>query len=466
MLGVGPGLAIEYVGGDGQEAIAGTVLPQPYEVEIKDETHRSVSGAEVRFDVISGDGMATPSLTRTDSLGRASTFWRLGTTPGFQRLRASSPQAGIAVTFTAISRVSSTTPDPGRASQAIAAAPEVRGRGVTVSSRRFAAGGSMVCTLFGPASRVTCRGANDRGQVITGGAPGSLALAAGLFHVCTLDASGAASCWGANEAGQLGDGTRVDRDVPTPVATDLRFSTLTAGGAHTCGLTSGGQAVCWGSNVGGQLGDGSREDRLTPGRATTQSFERIVAGWSHTCGITADEVAYCWGLSRDGQLGDGSHLDRLAPRQITTGVSDLAAGSSHTCAIASGRALCWGDNRFGQLGDGTTEAHSLPEPVVDLPATPISIVAGAAHTCALFPDGSARCWGQDVYGQLGDEGGVNALTSVPVAGGLSFAELSAGGAATCGRTALGSEFCWGLNQSGQLGDGTLTNRAVPTLVRE
>jgi alpha-tubulin suppressor-like RCC1 family protein len=463
---VGGPVRLEYVQGDGQEADAGTVLPQLFGVEIRDADDQPVMGLEVRFRVVSGGGRSTPALVRTDALGRASATWQLGPRPGFQRLSASSPAVETVVTFTAIAHApgESAEPEPGGP---IARPPSRPGpvsgsRPVTVVARDFVVGGAVVCILSG--TRVTCRGADDRGQAIDGGLLGSQALSAGLFHVCSLDASGVASCWGANESGQLGDGTRTDRDAPTPVATDLRFSTLSAGVAHTCGLTDGGQAACWGKNLGGQLGDGSREDRTTPGRAVTRAFETLVAGWNHTCGVTTAGAAYCWGLNREGQVGDGSRLDRLAPLPIATAVSALAAGSSHTCAIAAGGVVCWGDNSSGQLGDGTTEPRVRPTPVIDLPGTPTALVAGAVHTCALLTDGTATCWGQNLHGQLGNGTTANAATPIPVYGDLAFERLSAGGAVTCGRTLDGGEYCWGLNQSGQLGDGTLTNRAVPTRV--
>ncbi len=462
----GAPVRLGYVQGDGQEAVAGTVLPQPFGVEIRDADNQPVRGLEVQFRVVAGGGLATPALVRTDSLGRASATWRLGSGPGFQRLSASSPAVGSVVTFTAIARSPGGSAWP-ESAEPIVSSPARPGAGsgsrpLTVVARDFVVGGSIVCVLSG--TRATCRGADDRGQGIDGGAPESRALTAGLFHACSLDAFGAASCWGANESGQLGDGTSTDRDAPTPVATNLRFSTLSAGTGHTCGLTDGGQAACWGMNLGGQLGDGSRDDRTTPRRAVTPAFERLVAGWNHTCGVTAAGAAYCWGLNREGQVGDGSRLDRLAAQPIATGVRALAAGSSHTCAIVAGSVLCWGDNRSGQLGDGTTEARVRPTPVIDLPGTPVALVAGAVHTCALLTDGTAACWGQNLHGQLGNGSTANAATPIPVSGDLAFERLSAGGAVTCGRTLDGDEYCWGLNQSGQLGDGTVTNRAVPTRV--
>jgi len=466
---------MEYLQGDGQEADVGTLLPMAFAVELMGASGRPLVGVEVRFRVIFGGGTATPSVVRTDRMGRASTAWRLGPGPGFQRLAATGTRVATPVTFTAIAREvtglaggeasealasrTPTVPVPGRADpQPSAAGP----RPVTVVTSDFVVGGSMVCVLR--SRRVTCRGAADRGQRIERDAAGSRAVVAGLFHACVLDASGVASCWGANQSGQLGDGSETDRSVPVRVATPLRFSMLSAGAAHTCGLADGGRLACWGENLGGQLGDGSREDRTTPALVSTTPFESLVSGWSHTCAVTRTGALYCWGLNREGQVGDGSRLDGLTPKAVGASDGVLAAGSSHTCAISAGRLLCWGDNRFGQLGDGTTESRLDPTPVTGIPGAPLTVVAGASHTCVLLSDGTGHCWGQNLHGQLGDSSTTNAATPVPVAGGLTFARLTAGGAVTCGRTVDGVEYCWGLNQSGQLGDGTLDSRQVPTRV--
>lgn len=463
---------MDYVQGDGQAAQAGTTLPGRFGVQVLDGRGQPVDDVEIRFQVVAGGGVTTPAVARTDSSGQATVSWRLGPNPGFHRLTATSPGMETVVTFTAMARgaddasgrdvrrdaspVTGTVFRPPRP-----ASP--RSEGVTVVPRDFVVGGSTVCALSG--GGVTCRGADDRGQRIEGGAQGTRALTAGLFHACALDAAGIASCWGANDAGQLGDGTRSDRGEATSVATDLRFSTLSAGIAHTCGLTAGGRLACWGQNLWGQLGDGSRDDRSAPGLAPAPSLVTLESGWNHTCAMTAGGSVYCWGLNRDGQVGDGTRLDRLSPRQVATSAESLAAGGSHTCALSQGTVLCWGDNRFGQLGDGTTRSRVGPTPVSDLPGRGTALVSGAAHTCALLADGAAYCWGQNLHGQLGNGSTVNAPTPTAVTGGITFARLSAGGGVTCGVSVEGVEYCWGLNQSGQLGDGSRTNRAAPAQVR-
>jgi alpha-tubulin suppressor-like RCC1 family protein len=289
-----------------------------------------------------------------------------------------------------------------------------------------------------------------------------------VIHGCGLDPTGQALCWGANESGQLGDGTRGDRDAAVPVETDVRFGSLAAGLGHTCGLDAAGRAWCWGRNLNGQLGDGGRDDRSVPAPAAGEArLVSLTAGWNHTCGLDAGGRAWCWGLGSDGQLGGGSRLDRLQPTRVTgsPAFQALVAGSTHTCGLSEGQVLCWGDNQFGQLGDGTTADADRATAVAGLPGRARRVVTGAVHTCALLDDGRAFCWGQDLHGQLGDgEAGGARPVPAEVTGDFRFNTLEAGGGVTCGVTDVGVQYCWGLNQSGQLGDGTRSNRAVPTRV--
>jgi alpha-tubulin suppressor-like RCC1 family protein len=379
----------------------------------------------------------------------------LGPEPGTQQLSALSPTLGSAITFqataTARPRAGDGTPLP------VEAGP------VTVVRRDLVVGANHVCQLAGGAT--TCRGDNNRQQRGSGSFTGFISLASGNDHTCGLDAAGVPMCWGANDGGQLGDGSTTDRASPVPVRTELRFASLTAGDVHTCGLAGGGVPLCWGQNLSGQLGDGTRTDSRFPkpvGNGIT--FASLVAGWNHTCGLTENGNTFCWGLNSDGQLGDGSSLDRLLPTLVRGAIESLAAGSAHTCGISAGDVYCWGQNLSGQLGDGSTESRRQPTQVQGLPGPATQIVAGAVHSCALLGDGRAYCWGQNLHGQVGDGTNQNRSTATAVAGTVRFRSISAGGALTCGTTATGEQYCWGLNQAGQLGDGSRQNRNTPTAV--
>lgn len=63
-------------------------------------------------------------------------------------------------------------------------------------------------------------------------------IAAGGMHTCAVPTGGRAHCWGYNGWGQLGDGTQLDRYVPVPVASSVRFRALAGGDEYTCGVRS------------------------------------------------------------------------------------------------------------------------------------------------------------------------------------------------------------------------------------
>jgi hypothetical protein len=458
-----PAEAFSFVGDD-QSGTTGEELPEYLGVRVRDEVGNLIRGVEVRFQVLSGDGRIQPTRTVTDDVGRAFARWTLGPASGLQRAVAvvsGVPDSLVAFQATAGSPAQTPapgTPEPREPVDPPAPPPP------TVLRRPFAVGGSTVCRLAG--GRSVCRGGNDRGQWGGASVGGLQAIYSGVSHGCGLESSGEAWCWGANESGQVGDGSQSDRPSARPVATEVRYSLLAVGLAHTCGLDSFGRVTCWGRNLNGQLGNGSRTDQSRPVPVSgNHSYRSLVAGWNHTCGLTTRGRALCWGLNGDGQLGEGSQVDRLTPTQVSGTFQALATGAEHTCGISQGALLCWGDNGAGQLGTGSAAGqHPFPQPVRGLPSPPRAIAAGAVHTCALLAGGVAYCWGQNLHGQLGDGSTGNSALPVQVSGEQRFVSLHAGGAVTCGLTGSGQEYCWGMNQGGQLGDGTRTNRPYPVRV--
>ncbi|HEY3011153.1 MAG TPA: Ig-like domain-containing protein [Gemmatimonadales bacterium] len=147
-----------------------------------------------------------------------------------------------------------------------------------------------------------------------------VSLTAGLGrHTCGLLDTGAAYCWGENTFGALGDGSTIARAIPVPVSGGLGFTDVKAGGfiGHTCGFTDTGAAYCWGENERGQVGDGTTIDRSLPSAvAGGLSFADLEAGFRHTCALTTSGTLYCWGSGAAGQLGINSTSQRNAPAKV------------------------------------------------------------------------------------------------------------------------------------------------------
>lgn len=298
-------------------------------------------------------------------------------------------------------------------------------------------------------------------------------VTAGRDHTCALSATGRAYCWGDNTFGQLGNGDPGTGQVtPVPVGQGgVTFTAISAGGDHTCGLTGAGAAYCWGANDSGQLGDGSTSERDVPTVVSLGvALTAIGTGDDHTCGLTATGAAYCWGGNDSGQLGDGSTSQRSLPVLVSLAggvvLTAISAGGDHTCGLtAVGGAYCWGANDSGQLGDGTTSQRTVPV-LVSTGAAFTAVSAGEDHTCALTFAGAAYCWGANDRGQVGD-GTANdrhAPVAVPLPG-VTLHAIATGTAHSCGLSTLDRTYCWGWNADQQLGDGTGADQSTPVAVR-
>ncbi len=298
---------------------------------------------------------------------------------------------------------------------------------------------------------------------VSGLTSGIAAVSAGTTHTCVRTAGGEVNCWGNNEFGQLGDDLLSQSRV-LPVDTNMpaaSVSAISTGGANTCALTSIGAPQCWGRNAYGQLGDGTTISRFKAGGVSglAGGVSVVRAGASHTCVLTAAGAIKCWGDNFFGQLGDGTKTANALPQQVsgpTSGFDAISAGSQHTCAItSSGGVKCWGFNEFGQLGDGTDLWRYSPVDVAGLAAGVSAIAAGGLHTCALMSTGGVKCWGLDDKGQLGNGVSMASYEPTDVVGLSSGVQaIAAGGGHSCALTAAGGVLCWGDNRSGQLGDGT------------
>ncbi|HCS39690.1 MAG TPA: hypothetical protein DIW44_08920, partial [Anaerolineaceae bacterium] len=302
--------------------------------------------------------------------------------------------------------------------------------------------------------QVICWGLNASGQVGDGtfkdqhkpvyvkDLEGVLNLTAGSKHTCALLIDDEIWCWGENSSGQLGNGSNVNSNVPVKVI-DLpeKVLSITAGEEFTCAQLINQDVWCWGKNNFGQLNDGTTTNQSKPVKSKLDTMLAQISGgqglllgsdflgsvnqwakvqaaavkqladslsisanrWGNTgCAVTSDGSVKCW----------GSNLIS-APIKDALPAMEVGAGLAHSCDINTDETVsCWGVNVSGQLGNGTYDDSPSATLVKNL-NTVHTLAVGANHTCTLNGTSNiAMCWGENIYGQLGNDSTIN--SNMPV----------------------------------------------------
>lgn len=309
-------------------------------------------------------------------------------------------------------------------------------------------------------------------------------VAAGQNHSVFLTSDNTVYTVGRGTSGQLGDGTTVDKTSPVDITSSGDLSGkvvvgIACGANHTVFRLSDGGVCTTGLNGSGQLGDGSTIQKNVPtnisssGALNGKSVASVVCGQNHTVFLLTDGGVCGCGSNGNGQIGDGTTTQRTLPTVITSSgglsgntVTGLASGPSanHTMFILSGGGVCLcGANTYGQLGDGTNIQKTVPTNVSSYGAlSGKSVVDGACgqnHTIFLLSDGSACASGYNNDHELGD-GAIypnNANSNIPIASsggalnGSSVVGVVAGRLHSMFLVSGGSVVGAGANQSGQTG---------------
>jgi alpha-tubulin suppressor-like RCC1 family protein len=360
-------------------------------------------------------------------------------------------------------------------------------QGTAFKRGSISAGYSHSCGIRASDSRVLCWGDNSYGEIgdgtittrysptRTSDSSPYLSVSAGTYYTCGIRANDSrVLCWGGNSNGQLGDGTISESHSPKLTSDSSPYFEVSASYYHSCGIrTNDSRVLCWGGNYEGTLGDGTILEKHIPTLTSDSSaYKSISAGVYHTCAIRAnDSRVLCWGFNGDGQTGDGTTGSSNVPTLISdaSAYASISAGDFHSCGIraSDSRVLCWGDNSFGELGDGTINNHLNPTLTADS-SEYLSISLGEYSSCAIRTnDSRVLCWGDNGYMQIGDgtidEKHEPTLTSDSSA----YVSLDAGYYYNCGIRANDSRvLCWGDNVNGQLGEGTTEQKSVPTLTSD
>ena len=267
--------------------------------------------------------------------------------------------------------------------------------------------------------------------------------------------------WGANEVGQLGDGTTTSRAVPGLVMGVSDVVSLRAGYAHSVALTNKGAVWEWGSQFLGlsppwapspcqNATSASIRCHLSPVPVLNESgsplsdVRAIGDGFFHSLAVqTQENVVVGWGNNRHGEtarLQVGPFQSEFAGRahgpldtveSSLTGILAVAGGGAHSVALRSGppqlTVWAWGSNEYDQVGASswkpcTSELDAqnfgfgcqLYQHQVAGLTDVIGIAAGGGHTVVLKTDGTVWAWGNNRSGQLGAPGLRAGSTGTPV----------------------------------------------------
>lgn len=294
---------------------------------------------------------------------------------------------------------------------------------------------------------------------------------------------GAVVAWGDSQSGEVGSGAPRSLALTASQVSTLSsgVTAIAAGAAHSLAVLDDGTVVAWGADYAGQLGDGGFQDQVKPVSVqgltgvgcplgAVSTCVPIAAGVAHSLALRTDGTVQAWGENNWGQLGNGGATASSIPVGVAalTGmhVVAIAAGGAHSLALLSdGTVMAWGDNADGQLGLGTADntPHPAPTKIPGL-SNVVAIAAGDAHSLAVLSGGSVVAWGNGFSGQLGNGATSGSPTPVAVSGLVGVVSVSAGLSHSVALTSSGQVMAWGRNSEGQLGDGTTTNRSAPVAV--
>ena len=281
------------------------------------------------------------------------------------------------------------------------------------------------------------------------------------------------SLWGMGEgsAGELGNNDNIDVSSPVQTVTGgTNWVSVSGGYYNAMGLKSDGTLWGWGRNYSGQLGNNSTTSVSSPVQTVSLGTNWAQVDFSQSndrcSAVKTDGTLWNWGSNAFGELGDNTTDFKSSPVQTVAGGTNwlqVATGGFHSAAIKTdGTLWLWGQNSYGELGNDNTTNMSSPVQTVVGGTDWYYVSCGRHFTAATKTDGSLWLWGDNSSGQLGNESTTNVSSPVQtVSFGTNWSQISCGDDFMTAIKSDGSAWLWGQNNSGQLGTNDSSNRSSP-----
>jgi len=329
-------------------------------------------------------------------------------------------------------------------------------------------------------------GDNDYGQLgddtaeqhnipvqVSSSATNYVVLSAGRYFSIATNTLGELWSWGRNAYGALGNGERYEILVPTQEESNSsKWIDIGAGESFTVALDENGTLWSWGKNLNYELGDNTNVSKFHKVEVpSARTWTSMSVGYRHTMAIDNEKKLWGMGVNSNGEIGNGGTGVAKILVQINgdTDWTFVSAGYSHTLAIKdNGELWAWGQNTYGQLGNNTTDDKTTPIKVNSSDSIWAYASAGAGafgYSMAIKTDGTLWAWGNNGYGQLGNNTKVDSNVSIQIGSDSNWLNVSAGMNHTVAVKTDGTLWTWGSNTSGKLGnDNTNTESLVPQKV--
>jgi alpha-tubulin suppressor-like RCC1 family protein len=175
---------------------------------------------------------------------------------------------------------------------------------------------------------------------------------------------------------------------------------------------------------------------------------------------------FTWGNGANGKLGDNTVTSKSNPIQtIAGGINwkQVSTGGRGTFAIKTDNTLwCWGNNSYGEIGDNTVTSRSSPVQTIAFGTNWKSVAGGWNHIAAIKYDGTLWLCGEGSFGRLGDNTTTKRSSPVQtIAFGTNWKSVACSNGTTIAIKTDGTLWAWGYNLVGQVGDNTVTHRSSP-----